>query len=144
LLAGTCFGQPIQPDIVAAHNAVRARHGIAPLIWSDKLARHAQEWADRLASRRQFQHRPNDIYGENLFYIEGAHASPAQVVADWASESSDYNYESNRCRKVCGHYTQIVWATTREIGCGVAREGRREVWVCNYDPPGNYADRRPY
>jgi pathogenesis-related protein 1 len=30
------------------------------------------------------------------------------------------------------------------VGCGVARSGRTEVWVCNYDPPGNYVGERPY
>ena len=29
-------------------------------------------------------------------------------------------------------------------GCAVATDRRREVWVCNYDPPGNVAGYRPY
>jgi PadR family transcriptional regulator len=48
------------------------------------------------------------------------------------------------CRGVCGHYTQIVWSNTREVGCGVARDSNREVWVCNYNPPGNWIGERPY
>jgi pathogenesis-related protein 1 len=66
------------------------------------------------------------------------------VVNAWAAESRNYDYRSNCCRGVCGHYTQIVWAGTQEVGCAVARGGRREVWVCNYDPPGNWAGKRPY
>jgi hypothetical protein len=38
----------------------------------------------------------------------------------------------------------MVWSTTKEVGCGVARNSRREVWVCNYDPPGNYIGKRPF
>jgi len=45
---------------------------------------------------------------------------------------------------VCGHYTQIVWRDTKQVGCGVARDNRREIWVCNYDPPGNWVGHRPY
>jgi hypothetical protein len=45
---------------------------------------------------------------------------------------------------VCGHYTQIVWRNTKSVGCAVARGKGVEVWVCNYDPPGNYAGQRPY
>jgi uncharacterized protein YkwD len=131
-------------DMLAVHGAVRARVGVAPLAWSDRLAARAQDWADTLLARNQFVHRPNSTYGENLFEITGAVASSAEVVNAWAAESRNYDYRSNRCRGVCGHYTQIVWAGTEEVGCAVARDGRREVWVCNYDPPGNWAGQRPY
>jgi len=150
LLAATCGAQSrgtserLAHDIVAAHNAVRARIGVPPLFWSDRLAAHAQDWANSLLARGKFEHRPNSPYGQNLFAIDGARASSAQVVDAWAAESRDYDYNSNRCRGVCGHYTQVVWRTTKEVGCGVARGGRREVWVCDYDPPGNWVGRRPY
>jgi uncharacterized protein YkwD len=130
--------------MLAAHNAVRARVGTAPLTWSGRLAARAQEWADTLLARKQFAHRPNSPYGENLFEIDGANASPAQVVDAWAAESRDYDYRSNRCCGVCGHYTQIVWGDTREVGCAVARGGGRELWVCEYDPPGNRIGKRPW
>ena len=131
-------------DMLAAHNAVRASLKIRPLTWSDKLAARAQDWADNLLARDQFSHRPKSEYGENLFTITGAPATPEQVVAAWAAESQDYDYRSNQCRKICGHYTQLVWKDTRRVGCAVARNGRREVWVCNYDPRGNYFGERPY
>ena len=131
-------------EMLAAHNAVRVRVGTPPLAWSDRLATHAQDWADTLLARKRFVHRSNPIYGENLFEIRGAAASPAQAVDAWASESQNYDYNSNRCRGVCGHYTQLVWRDTKEVGCAVARGGGREVWVCNYDPPGNWVGRRPY
>jgi len=130
--------------MLAAHNAVRARLGVPPLKWSASLSAQAQDWANRLLAGIRFAHRPDHVYGENLFEIEGASASPERVVEAWASESRDYEYAANRCRKVCGHYTQLVWSTTKQVGCAVARNSRREVWVCNYDPPGNYVGRRPY
>jgi hypothetical protein len=114
------------------------------MAWSDHLAARAQEWADTLLARKQFIHRPNSTYGENLFEITGAAASPAQVVDAWAAESRNYDYSSNRCSGVCGHYMQIVWGDTKEVGCAVARGRGREVWVCNYDPPGNWTGKRPY
>jgi pathogenesis-related protein 1 len=131
-------------DMLAAHNAVRERAGVRPLAWSDRLAARAQDWADTLLARNQFSHRPNSSYGENLFEIRGAAASPAQVVDAWAAESRSYDYKANTCRGVCGHYTQIVWSDTKEVGCAVARQKGREIWVCNYDPPGNWVGRRPY
>ena len=62
----------------------------------------------------------------------------------WAAEARNYDYGSNKCSRVCGYYTQIVWGDAREVGCAVARGGGREVWVCEYDPPGNWVGKRPY
>lgn len=132
--------------MLKAHNHVRSRVGAPPLRWSDKLAAVAQQWADHLLSSGRFMHRPKPHYGENLFEIQGASASPTQVVADWAAEAGDYDAARNTCHSgaVCGHYTQIVWRNTTHVGCGVARRRGREVWVCNYDPPGNWVGERPY
>ena len=148
-MAGALHAQAL-PDsrladsILAAHNAVRRSVGVPPLAWSERLAAVAQEWADYLAAHQQFFHRRNSHYGENLFEITGGRATPANVVNDWAAESRNYEYRVNACRGVCGHYTQIVWRDTLQVGCAAARSGRTEVWVCNYDPPGNFIGRRPY
>jgi len=145
LLAATCLAQSsIETEMLAAHNSLRATLKIPPLTWSERLAARAQEWAATLLARGEFIHRPRSAYGENLYDITGALASPERVVEAWASESRDYDYATNTCRNVCGHYTQLVWSTTKEVGCGVARGSRREVWVCNYNPPGNYIGKRPY
>jgi uncharacterized protein YkwD len=130
--------------MLTAHNAVRRGVGVPALVWSEPLAGFAQEWANTLASRGQFFHRRNSLYGENLFEITGARSAPAEVVNQWASESRNYHYSSNTCRGVCGHYTQIIWRDTRKVGCAAARSGRTEVWVCNYDPPGNWIGKYPY
>jgi pathogenesis-related protein 1 len=131
-------------EMLAAHNAVRARVGLAQLVWSAALARTAQEWAERLVARREFGHRPGTPLGENLFSITGGAATPGMVAGEWAAEAKDYDWGRNRCRGVCGHYTQMVWRETERVGCGVARGRGREVWVCNYDPAGNWDGRRPY
>jgi len=135
---------PLNRELLDAHNAARARVKVAPLQWSDMLATHAQEWANHLLSRREFDHRTASPYGENLFEITGAGATPATVVSAWASESRNYDHLTNTCRGECGHYTQVVWRNSLRLGCGVARGGGREVWVCNYDPPGNWEGERPF
>ena len=114
-MAGTLDAQSIGESMLAAHNSVRRSVGVPPLVWSERLAGFAQEWADYLAAHRQFSHRRDSPYGENLFEITGASASPVEVVNDWASESRNYRYRSNTCRGVCGHYTQIVWRDTRRV-----------------------------
>jgi len=150
LLAGTAWPQPPAPappwayEILQAHNSIRSRLNLPPLVWSGKVAAVAQQWGESLLARNEFVHRPNSVYGENLFAISGGRASPTQVVSEWASEARNYDYASNRCMGVCGHYTQIVWHDTKELGCGLARSARREIWVCDYNPPGNWVGRRPY
>ena len=69
----------------------------------------------------------------------------AEVVGMWAAEASDYNHPTNTCSGICGHYTQIVWAATQHLGCGYRQcDGGGEIWVCNYDPRGNYYGQSPY
>jgi pathogenesis-related protein 1 len=130
--------------MVLAHNAVRRQVGVPPLLWSDELASVAQVWANHLLATRTFQHRPHNQFGENLYMISGGSVSSPDVVAAWADEARQYDIRSNTCSGVCGHYTQIVWANTRVVGCAVAADQYQQVWVCNYDPPGNYVGFRPY
>jgi pathogenesis-related protein 1 len=143
---GFCAADPMSQDMLAAHNKVRRGAGVPPLTWSDHLASVAREWAESVLRSGKFRHRPNNKYGENMFEIIGSHASSAQVVDDWASEAKDYDPVKNTCHAgaVCGHYTQLVWGRTKRVGCGVARGGAREVWVCDYDPPGNVVGQRPF
>jgi uncharacterized protein YkwD len=127
-----------------AHNAVRARVGDPALSWSTRLAAAAQDWAQRLILTDSFMHRPADPYGENLYAIGGAAASPWQVVQTWAAEARSYDVHRDTCDGICGHYTQIVWRATRYVGCAAAGNAVREVWVCEYDPAGNVVGDRPY
>jgi pathogenesis-related protein 1 len=135
---------PLAVEMLSAHNAFRKQLRLRQLVWSDRLATVAQSWANRLLIRQEFRHQSLPPYGENLFEINGGTATPDDVVHDWASESLDYDYVSNGCHSVCGHYTQIVWRSTAQVGCAVARGSGREVWVCEYNPPGNVVGQRPY
>jgi len=134
-----------------AHNAVRrnvqpaADPPLPDLVWDADLARIAREWAEGCV----FEHSNNGL-GENLYAATGAPTIDDAVTA-WAAEAADYDYATNSCSDVCGHYTQIVWRTTSFVGCGFADcptlEGAGfggRYWVCNYDPPGNIVGRSPY
>lgn len=131
-------------EMLAAHNRVRAGVDVEPLRWSGELADEAQKWADALIRSGAFHPRGDHKFGENLFEVSGRGASPSEVVSAWAGESKNYDYKANACSARCGHYEQVVWRDTKIVGCGVARDNRREVWVCNYDPLGNLNGARPY
>jgi hypothetical protein len=136
----------IRQDILASHNAARKKVGTPPLVWSDALAKVAQQWADTLLKNGKFEHRPNPQHGENLFEIRGGNAAPTEVVSDWVAEQKDYDSAANKCKSgaVCGHFTQVVSRSSTQVGCARAGNARREVWVCNYNPPGNWVGERPF
>ena len=130
-------------DMVKLHNDMRLKKGLNPIGWSNELAEIAQDWANYLARTGKFDHRPTSEYGENLFFSIGK-SNAKDAFDGWAAEEDNYNLESNTCRGVCGHYTQIVWDDTTKIGCGKAISGDKEYHVCNYYPHGNVHGRRPY
>lgn len=139
----------------AAHNQVRAAHGVAPLVWDPALAAIAQGWAEQCVDTQApiglIDHNPNrsDGYGEYVgenIYGSGGAASGTDAVALWVAEEANYDYDTNTCNGVCGHYTQVVWATTTKLGCGIhtcpgLTYGNSVV--CNYAPGGNDGG-RPY
>ena len=141
-------------EILNSHNELRKKTSasIPDLVWSEEIASYAQEWANHLSKTKNcgLEHRKgaNRVkrYGENLFAMYGASADGKKVTEDWYSEIADYTYSSNSCKsgKVCGHYTQVIWAKSTELGCGMAKCKRGEVWVCNYNPPGNFVGQKPY
>jgi uncharacterized protein YkwD len=130
-------------EMLAAHNNIRAKMGLPPLQWSSELAAYSQKWANSLIIRSRAAHNSKSPYGENIL-VTGLGATPSTVVTEWASESQDYTYRSNTCDGDCGHYTQVVWRSTRKLGCAMAHNNQREIWVCSYDPPGNVRWEWPY
>ncbi|HEY6989326.1 MAG TPA: CAP domain-containing protein [Bryobacteraceae bacterium] len=132
-------------QILAAHNAVRGKVGVPPLKWSDKLAARAAEWANTLvktgASRMQ------GVPGQNIAYTSPPGTAKAHdIVAAWAAEAANYNHEKNACieGKRCHHFTQVVWRNSSFLGCATAHDSQRDIWVCDYDPPGNNMAEKPY
>ena len=130
--------------IIEQHNFWRAQVGVGKLQWSDVLAKQAQSWANQLRDDGCLFKHSNCKYGENIFKGTTGYYTAIDAIDDWASEKTDYNYKKNKCKKVCGHYTQIVWAKTTHVGCAKAECNGFNIWVCNYNPPGNYIGQNPY
>lgn len=147
--------------IVAAHNKWRAKVGAGKLSHSPELARSSQAWANHLKQTNhcRMQHsKPQGKYGENLFWAsallwsdgrrELVTVKPEKAVDSWGSEKPDYNYQKNSCTpgKMCGHYTQMVWKDTSRVGCAMAvcEDTKDQIWVCRYQPAGNWVGQKPY
>jgi Cysteine-rich secretory protein family len=138
------------PDFARAvldgHNAERRAVGVPPLAWSDRLATGAGAWAAHLAALGHLEHSPpteRPGEGENLWMGTAGRFTPSQMVAAWASEKSDFRPGTfpdvamhGDWTKV-GHYTQMIWRRTAEIGCALATAKGWDVLVCRYAPAGN-------
>lgn len=126
--------------MLEAHNQFRERHCAPPVTWSADVAAAAQRWADTLNAKGcLFGHDNDTPYGENLaFFRPVGRVDGPNVVAQWYGEVDIYNFDRPGFSMETGHFTQLVWTDTTELGCGVTSCGGGEIWVCRYNPPGNY------
>ncbi len=154
-------------EILKAHNVLRAKHFDAPLRYSVELENHSKEWAYHLAKDEACTMiHSKDKFGENLFWASplikksknpnekkwhlssfSQNISSSKPVKDWYDEIKFYDYNKNTCKRgeMCGHYTQVVWKKTKEVGCAAySCDDKSQVWVCKYYPAGNYVGKKPY
>lgn len=142
------------------HNTYRATHRSPSLAATNALNTTAQSWAERLATSGTFEHSSasqRNNAGENLYvYYTTANSIAAgtlgnQAVTSWYNEVSAYNYSNPVFSPQTGHFTQVVWRGTTQLGCGAARgtktlNGRAYnafYVVCHYAPAGNITGQFP-
>jgi hypothetical protein len=153
LMGGTAGRADFNARLLIAHNAERSAIGVPPLVWNDRLAADARVWADELAATGRFEHSPDEPgeqpQGENLWAGTPRAFSPEAMVALWAAERRDYrpgifpnNSRSGDVENV-GHYTQLIWRGTRQVGCATAAGRNEEFLVCRYSEAGNVYGERP-
>ena len=88
-----------------------------------------------------FYHPDNLTFGENLAWNSESEEVKCSIpVKLWYNEWKFYNYKKPNINGETGHFTQVVWKSSRRIGCGQAVSYGKvggTYTVCNYDPPGN-------
>ncbi|MFW9262674.1 CAP family protein [Nostoc sp. CALU 546] len=143
---------------VSKHNAYRATHKSPNITISDSLNSSAQAWAEKIASSGEFEHSTNRTnVGENIYasYSTQSTVDPTTLgntaVKEWYDEIKDYNYANPGFSSETGHFTQVVWKGSTQLGCGAAQgtatiEGTNYnafYVVCQYAPAGNVPGQFP-
>ena len=155
----------IEKEALKIHNDARSEVGVTHLVWSEKLKKDAQKYADYLASKDLFEHS-NDLkklnQGENLYlsyyfviqendekyyFDETNYLEDASI--DWLSEKKDFKYakigDSRNNFSLIGHYTQMVWSSTTQVGIAYSKSKSGKVYVvARYHPAGNYWGQYPF
>ncbi|XP_037369853.1 glioma pathogenesis-related protein 1 [Talpa occidentalis] len=143
-------------DCVRMHNKFRSEvNPIASdmlyMSWDPALAQIAKTWAKECL----FKHNPRlsqklhtnfHTLGENIWTGSLSAFSVSSAITSWYSEVEYYDFEDRKCTRVCGHYTQVVWANSYKVGCAVQFCPRvsgvpfsnAAHFICNYGPAGNY------
>ena len=140
-------GNSFEAALLEEHNSARAELGIPALHWSRELEREAADWAADLARNGVLQHA--DVQrrhgaGENLWAGSSGYYDAHEMVGLFVEERRNYRHRAFPDVSISGnwadvgHYTQIVWRDTQQVGCALARGDREEFLVCRYWPAGNY------
>lgn len=141
--------EDVRQRLLAAHNRERLSLGIAPLRWSNELAANAAGWAAHLARTGAFEHAEIEDEGENLWMGTAGAFSPEEMVGGWTEERRHFrrgvfpeNSSTGDWQDV-GHYTQLIWRGTVQVGCAVATGRGSDYLVCRYSSPGNIVGEQP-
>jgi len=118
--------QPFSDAILKRHNELRANHDAPPMTWSEPAALLAKNWCSKLAEQGQTEHNPDadkQGYGENL-YVGGGVSKGAllgtSVTDMFYTEEKLYDYSNPEFQYQAGHFTAMVWKSTKEMGCSYA------------------------
>lgn len=121
-------------ELLDYHNTKRCAHNAPSLTWSDTLAAQATGHAKNCV----FAHDASANAGENL-----AIGFPTNIAAmsAWYDEVKDYDFSRGTFSPATGHFTQMVWQNSSELGCGIAECRQGSYLVCRYLPAGNVLGR---
>jgi uncharacterized protein YkwD len=156
---GSRLTQQQAQQMVNYHNQKRAEVGNGNVSWSTQIAQYAQQRADQIARTKQLAHLPQgqNPYGENLASGGSTGGGVVYTVINacdgWYSEKAKMPRNARTMtfdlfNKGVGHYTQMVWKGSTQIGAGISQYQQgaftMTVVVCCYNPPGNVINQAIY
>ena len=135
--------------LLQEHNKYRKKHGVPNLELDNDLIKGATAYAESLAKNADPNYLvPSNNYymgdeklGENLFQCSKKTCQMenfTQPLDIWYNEIEFYNFNKNEGDKSTANFTQMVWKSTKKLGCGVGQKTETSYKVvCHYLPKGN-------
>jgi hypothetical protein len=76
--------------------------------------------------------------GQNLGYMYGQEMTGQAVSDMWYEEIAQYDFKNGKFSSATGHFTQLVWRGTTQMGIARATASDGSIYaVANYIPAGN-------
>jgi hypothetical protein len=117
------------------HNLKRCWHRVGDIKWSERLADGARAHAAKCTLKKD-----PAIFGslgENIAH--GKVLGQIKAQDNWYLPFIYYPYGDKNGTPATAEFSQIVWRETVELGCGSAKCGDENYYVCRYSPAGNVA-----
>ncbi|XP_068724150.1 uncharacterized protein [Montipora capricornis] len=141
--------EEFEKEAVATVNEFRKIHRAFDITLSPELSRQAREYAKKIANMGSLQHDLEAVKeldeGENLAMgckQFGVPLTAREAITNWYNEVCDYDFDRAEFSMSTGHFTQVVWADSKEFGIGKAA-GKQNGMPCTFvvgrfTPSGNY------
>ncbi|CAF4201446.1 unnamed protein product, partial [Rotaria magnacalcarata] len=132
-----------QQQALDQHNYFRDLHCTPTMVLNSTLNTIAQNYADYLTTNNLFQHSGTAGLGENLWAMSSSAAitfvNGSTPTTSWYGEISSYNYSSPGFSSSTGHFTQVIWKSSIQLGIGISlsSDSKTAKVVGNYYPAGN-------
>ncbi|CAJ0597736.1 unnamed protein product [Cylicocyclus nassatus] len=149
--AGICpsnggMNDQIRQKFLDVHNELRS------LVANGKAKDGYGDYAPRAAAMNKLHSNTKGL-GENI-YMSSAAYDPVKAAEDasrsWFGElaqkgvGKDLTFSMKLFNNHVGHYTQMVWQSTKVIGCAVQSCPKMSLAVCNYKEAGNMLNAKIY
>ena len=134
----------VHTNLVNLHNTLRKKHKSPSLTKSAEVAKFAKQATDHCVQIGNLEHTCTTI-GQNLYVASWAPSADDVVQSWYYKEEPHYDYDKGKSKdgEVTGHFTAMVWKSTKEVGCAYST-GKWLTYnayyvACEYYPLGNVA-----
>jgi uncharacterized protein YkwD len=135
-------GPTFTSAVLNSTNTYRGEHNASAVHWNATLERFATDYLGQVVTESgdgsdtcKFAHSGGP-YGENIAL---GCSNATSCVEAWGNERAEYDFRHPDFSEQTGHFSQLVWKNTTDVGCGARFCNQSGGWyfVCEYWPRGN-------